>query len=163
MTRHFAVLALAWLVLTGASDATIRFAARQQPPPPDIPRDGRRAGPADARDHGPLGALVMRRLASIEITWWEPKIFAKESAVRGYLGRLLATPRGSTVTFIPWAQMLPVASLGADVVESDGRRGRLLVWHQLPSVYAAWQDGDGRWWFAYWMDDPDLRVTDDAP
>jgi hypothetical protein len=99
----------------------------------------------------------------LEVTWWDAKVFVKEPAVREYLVRMLANVRGKTVTHIPWAQMLPVASLAADVVDTDGRRGRLLVWHHLPSIYAAWRDADGRWWFAYWIDDPDLRVPADGP
>ena len=164
MTRTLAAAAFLWLALTAASGDVIRFAATQQPPPPDFPQEARRIGPAvDIRDHGPLGALVGRRLAALEVTWWDPKVFVKESAVRDYLATLVANRRGGTVTFIPWAQRLQVANLAADVIDTDGRRGRLLVWHQLPSVYAGWRDADGRWWFAYWMDDPDLRVPADGP
>ena len=67
------------------------------------------------------------RLARIEITWWDPTIFAKESALRGYLARLLATPR---------------------------------AWRPTSSKRTAVAAG---WWFAYWMDDPALRVPADAP
>jgi len=164
VTRTLAAAAFLWLALTAASGDVIRFAATQQPPPPDFPQEARRIGPAvDIRDHGPLGALVGRRLAALEVTWWDPKVFVKESAVRDYLATLVANRRGGTVTFIPWAQRLQVANLAADVIDTDGRRGRLLVWHQLPSVYAGWRDADGRWWFGYWMDDPDLRVPADGP
>lgn len=83
--------------------------------------------------------------------------------LRDYLARLLANPRGTTVTHIPWAQRLPAPSVAADVIDADGRRGRLRVWHHLPSVYAAWRDAAGRWWFAYLVDDPDLRVGADGP
>ena len=55
------------------------------------------------------------------------------------------------------------AHLAVDVVERDGRRGRLLLWHQQPSIYAGWRDADDRWWFAHWMDDADLRVPADGP
>ena len=162
--RRLVTGALLWLALAAASGDVIRFAAIQQPPPPDFPQDAWRIGPAvDSRDHGPLGVLVGRRLAALEVTWWDPKVFVKESAVRAYLATLVANRRGGTVTFIPWAQRLQVANLAADVIDTDGRRGRLLVWHQLPSVYAGWRDADGRWWFAYWMDDPDLRVPADGP
>jgi hypothetical protein len=81
----------------------------------------------------------------------------------GQRDTFFAVARGTTVTHIPWAQRLPVASLAADLVDTDGRRGRLLVWHHLPSVYAGWRDADGRWWFGHWMDDPDLRVPADGP
>lgn len=162
MTGRLAVLGLAWLALAAAGPEAIRF-ARQAPPPPDFPREAHRSGPADARDHGPLGALLTRRMARLEVTWWDARVFVKDSAVRDYLARLFVNPRGTTVKHIPWAQRLPVASLAADVVDIDGRRGRLLLWHQLPSVYAGWRDADRRWWFAYWMDDPDLRVPGDAP
>ena len=161
--RRAAALALAWLVLTAAASDAIRFAARQAPPPADFPRDAYRSGPADGGNHGSLGALLGRRLSTLEVTWWDARVFVKEAAVRDYVARLLANTRGTTVTHIPWAQRLPVASLAADLVDTDGRHGRLLVWHHLPSVYAGWRDADGRWWFAHWMDDPDLRVPADAP
>ncbi|HEY2994199.1 MAG TPA: hypothetical protein VGM22_15395 [Methylomirabilota bacterium] len=173
MIRRLAPFALAWLGLSAVAAAvcvgaacaadTIQFATLQQAPPPDMPREARHAGPVDSRDHGPLGALVARRLRTLEVTWWEPKVFVKQATVRDYLARLLVNPRGATVTFQPWAQRLPVANLAADVVETDGRRGRLRLWHQQPSIYAVWHDADGRWWFAYWMDDPDLRVPADGP
>jgi len=158
-----AALALVWLALIAATGDAIRFAARQSPPPADVPRDAYDTRLADGTDHGPLGALIGRRLSTLQVTWWDAKIFVKEAAVRGYLARLLASPRGTTVTHIPWAQRLPVASLAADLVDTDGRHGRLLVWHHLPSIYAGWRDADGRWWFAYWMNDPDLRVPADGP
>ena len=164
MIRRLAVLGLAWLTLAAAdSGVAIRFAEHQQPPPPDFPRDARRLDVADIRDRGPLGALIGARLARLEITWWDPTVFVKESTARDYLARLVANRRGHTLTFIPWAQRLLVAHLAVDVVEPDGRRGTLLVWHQLPSIYAGWRDADGGWWFAHWMDDPDLRVPADGP
>jgi hypothetical protein len=163
VAHRLAVLALAWLALTAAGGATIRFAAHPQPPPPDIPLEGRRVRPIEGGDRGPLGALIARRATTLEVTWWDARVFVKESAARDYLGRLLGNPRGTTLPHIFWAQMLPVANLAADVVDTEGRRGRLLVWHQLPSVYAVWRDADARWWFAHWMDDPELRVPADAP
>jgi hypothetical protein len=162
--RRRVAAAFLWLALTGAAGGGVRFAAVQQPPPPDFPPEARRIGViADIRDQGPLGVLVSRRLAALEVTWWDPKVFVKEAAVREYLARLLENQRGGTVTFIPWAQRLQVAHLAVDVIETGGRRGRLLLWHQLPSIYAGWRDADGHWWFAYWMDDPDLRVPADGP
>lgn len=174
MIRRLSTVALVWLGVTAAvatmwvgvsaaaADA-IRFVTLQQAPPPDLPREARHSGPTDGRNHGALGGLISARLRALEVTWWEPKVFARESAVRGYLARLLANTRGTTVTYPPWAQMLPSPNLAADIVETDGRRGRLLLWHHVPSVYAVWHDADGRWWFAYWMDDPDLRVPADGP
>ena len=45
------------------------------------------------------------------------------------------------------------------VDEAAGTRGRLLVWYAWPSVYSAYQDGRGAWWFSHWIDVDDLRVT----
>ena len=161
--RRAAALAAVWLSLSAAASDAIRFATRPAPPPADFPRDAYDTRLADGGNHGPLGALIRGRLSTLEVTWWDAKIFVKEAAVRDYLARLLASRRGTTVTHIPWAQRLPVASLAADLVDTDGRHGRLLVWHHLPSIYAGWRDADGRWWFAYWMNDPDLRVPADGP
>jgi hypothetical protein len=161
MIGRLGIVALVWVALVAA--APTRFAARQQPPPPDFPEEARRLDAADARDHGPLSVLIGRRFAALEVTWWDPKVFARQSAVRDYLARVLANRRGATLTFIHWSQRLPVAHVAADVIDTDGRRGRLLLWHQLPSIYAGWRDADGRWWFAHWMDDPDLRVPADGP
>ena len=141
-----------WVGVSAAAADTVRFARLQQAPAPDVPREARRSGPTDGRNHGALGALIGARLRTLDVTWWDARVFVKESTVRDYLARLLANTRGTTVTHQPWAQMLPVPSLAADVVDTDGRRGRLLLWHQQPSIYAVWHDADGRWWFAYWMD-----------
>jgi hypothetical protein len=149
------VLPAGSVALGATTGVTVRFAERQQAPPPDMPAAARRSA-HDGWDHGPPGALILARAAALEITWWEARVFVTPAAAHGYVQRLLASPRGTTVRHLPWAQRLPVATLAVDVVERDGRRGRLLVWHHLPSIYAVWHDADDGWWFAYWMNDPDL-------
>ena len=163
MIRRLAAVALVWFGVSAAAADAVRLSTLQQPPPPDLPREARRWSAADGRDRGPLGALISARLRTLEVTWWDPKVFVKPATVRDYLARLLVVPGGSTLTHQPWSQMLPVPSLAAEIVETDGRRGRLLLWHQQPSIYAVWHDADDRWWFAFWLDDPDLRVPADGP
>jgi hypothetical protein len=152
-----AALVFAWLALAGF---VVRFVEPLQMPAGDLPIEARRSRGPDILDHGPLGRLIGGRLVTAEVTWWDRRLFGSESRTRDYLDRLLTSPRGSTVQHLPWAQMLPVPSVAADIVESDGERSHLLVWHAWPSVYAAWYDG-GHWWFAYWMQNEDLRLPGD--
>ena len=81
------------------------------------------------------------------------------AVVDDFLRRLFGSPKGATNTFVPWAQRLPVPSVATIVEETNGRRGRLLVWYGWPSVYSAYQDGAGVRWFSHWINVDDLRVT----
>ena len=99
------------------------------------------------------------RLAALDVTWWDRALFAREAIVAGFLRRLVGSSKGSTTNFVPWAQRLPVPSVATTAEETDGTRGRLLVWYAWPSVYTAYQDGRGAWWFSHWMDVDELRVT----
>jgi hypothetical protein len=179
MTAILAVaIVLAATTACAASDVAVRFVEphRQQPPPADLPPDarssgtvpdpqpGRRAGGIEMRivrdvsDRGPLSRVISSRLQGLEVTWWDGGLFRGERAVADFLSRLVGSNRGSTVGFVPWAQQLPVPSVAMTVEETRGRRGRLLVWYGWPSVYTAYQDGDGTWWFSYWMEVDELRV-----
>jgi hypothetical protein len=80
--RRATALAVVWLALTAAASDAIRFAARPSPPPADFPRDAYDTRLADGSNHGPLGALIGRRLSTLQVTWWDAKIFVKEAAVR---------------------------------------------------------------------------------
>jgi hypothetical protein len=92
--RRGTALALAWLVLTAAGSDAIRFAARQALPPADFPRDAYGSGPADGGNHGPLGVLISRRLSTLEVTWWDARVFVKEAAVRDYVAACWRTRAG---------------------------------------------------------------------
>lgn len=162
--RLAVVIVLAATTTCAASDVAVRFVEphRQQQPPPDLPADARPIA-RDVTDRGPLSRVLSSRLQGLDVTWWDRGLFRGERAVADFLSRLVGSNRGSTVGFVPWAQMLPVPSVATAVDEAQGRRGRLLVWYAWPSIYTAYQDGDGAWWFSYWMDVAELRVTDRRP
>jgi hypothetical protein len=153
----------------------VRILAGAHTPDPDLPADARQAGTvpdtgagpsgnitfrivADTRDHGPLSVLMTGRVSVVEVDWWDRALFKADAAVDAYVRRLLGASSGSTTTFVPWAQRLPVPSLTAITEERDGHRGRLRVWYQWPSVYTAYQDGDGTWWFSHWLGRDDVRL-----
>jgi hypothetical protein len=55
------------------------------------------------------------------------------------------------------ARHLPDRTLTAATAEGGGR-GHLRVWYHWPSVYTAYQDGDGKWWFSHWLERDDVRL-----
>jgi hypothetical protein len=179
MSARLAVaIALVATTTCAASDVAVRFVEpyRQQQPPPDLPRDARLSGTEpdpqpgsraggiemrivrDVTDRGPLSRVLSSRLQGLEVTWWDRGLFRGERAVADFLSRLVGSNRGSTVGFVPWAQMLPVPSVATTVDEAQGRRGRLLIWYAWPSIYTSYQDADGAWWFSHWMEVEELRV-----
>lgn len=52
-----------------------------------------------------------------------------------YLTAVLRSEKGSTTTYCPWAESLPVPAIEATIQFTSGERGRLLVWRQSRLVY----------------------------
>ena len=162
-----------------ASDIKIVFVTPPCRPLPDIPADARGAGVApdpdtetgrapgirfgivpDPSDHGPLSRIADGRIATLEVTWSDPALFRTDGDTEAFLRRLVTIPRGSTTTFVPWAQMLGVPSVAALVEHTEGRRGNWHIWYAWPSIYCAYRDGNATWWFGYWMHVDGLRVEE---
>jgi hypothetical protein len=143
-----------------AGDITVTFSTPLVRPAPDVPADARNAGRPvrDISDHGPLSTLVAGRIAALEVTWSDTALFRMNRETEDFLRRLLAAPQGSTVTHIPWAQMLGVPSVVATVEHTEGTRGSWHIWYGWPSIYCAYRDGRGTWWFGYWMEVEALRL-----
>lgn len=157
----------------------IRFTFTQPPvvPDRDIPKAARRAGITpdpdakkgpppqiefgivrDPGSHGALFNVVAGRIAAITVTWSDTGLLQTPQDTVQFLRRLLTTPTGSTYTHVPWAQMLGVPSVAATVNHTEGKPGARLVWYGWPSIYCAYQDGAGKWWFAAWFQDEDVRL-----
>jgi hypothetical protein len=101
---------------------------------------------------------VVGRITALEVTWSDTALFRTNRETEDFLRRLLATSRGSTVTFVPWAQMLGEPSIVATVEHTEGARGSWHIWYGWPSIYCVYRDGRGTWWFGYWMEVEALRL-----
>src|SRR3989441_951727 len=138
-----AVSALALIALLAAGDVAVTFVDPTVQPPPGLSREARDAGSEpdpdasggssnirfrivrDLSDRGPLGAMVAGRLSALEVTWSDATLFRSRAETEAFLRRLLASPRGSTLTHVPWAQALSVPSVVATVRHVEGEAG---VW-----------------------------------
>jgi len=96
------------------------------------------------------------------VTWTDPRLFTPRDRAAEFLRRLLTSPSGSTYTHVPWAQAQHVPSVVATVRHAQGDAGSWHVWYAWPSIYAAYRDGAGTWWFSHWMDVEALRVAPPA-
>jgi hypothetical protein len=142
----------------GRSDSptTIRvlFADKPAPPGRDVPKEARQAAP-DRREKpahpGAFSKLVAGGISTITVTFFDPKALKGRQDTERFLRRLLTTPKGSTYNHVPWAQSLGVPTVSATIEHTQGKPGTWLVWDGGQSVYCAYQDGAGRWWFGVWF------------
>jgi hypothetical protein len=160
-----------------ASDINVVFVTPSVRPMPGIPTDacgagitpdpeaamGRASGVQfgivrDPSDHGSLSHVADGRIATLEVTWSDAALFRTDDDTAAFLRRLVTIPKGSTTTFVPWAQALGVPSVAAIVEHAEGHRGSWHVWYAWPSVYCVYRDGNAKWWFGYWLDVDGLRL-----
>lgn len=93
----------------------------------------------------------------IRVRYFSPAYFLSEASVSKYLSALNLLRKGSTMSFIPWAEDLPVPMIEAVVFrpnQSIRKHGVLLVW---PSR-AAYRDSAGDWWFSVWSREDNDRL-----
>lgn len=159
---------LAMVVLIGgaafpAAGDQIRVIYDQRPEA-DIPRQARGAGTkpdpdaisgprsnitfgivTDLKDYGPLRNVMTRAIHAVSVRHYDGS-FKDIREVRRYLTAVLRSAKGSTTTYCPWAESLPVPSIEATIQFESGETGRLLLWRQGRLVY---QDPGLKWWFAY--------------
>jgi len=161
-------LALALSVLIGgtafpAAGDELRLIYDQRPEA-DIPREARGAGTkpdpdaksgprsnitfgivTDLKDYGPLRNVMPRDLHAVTVRHYDGS-FKDIQEVQRYLTSVLRSEKGSTTTYCPWAEALPVPSVEATIQFASGEKGRLLLWRQGRLVY---QDPSLKWWFAH--------------
>ena len=174
--------ALALVAFLAAGDVAVTFVDPPVQPPPGLSREARDGGSEpdpdasgggsssirfrivrDLRDRGPFGATVAGRISALEITWSDATLFRSRAETEDFLRRLLASPRGSTLTHVPWAQALSVPSVMATVRHVQGEAGVWQVWYSWPLIYLAYRDGYGTWWLGYWQSDESLRLPGTSP
>lgn len=166
-----------------AGEIAIGFVDPPVRPAADIPADSRHAGSEpdpdaskggsrgnismrivrDLRDRGPFSTFVAGRIVCLDVTWADAGVFKGHRETEDFLRRLLTVPRGHTLTHLHWAQRLPVPSVVATVHHAQGDRGSWHVWYSWPSIYAAYRDGQGTWWFSHWIDVEALRIDGTTP
>jgi len=64
----------------------------------------------------------------------DPALFRTDGDTEAFLRRPVTIPRGSTTTFVPWAQMLGVPSVAALVEHTEGHRGSWHIWAVVVAV-----------------------------
>jgi hypothetical protein len=135
-----------------------------QRPEADMPREARRAGTTpdpdaksgppsgvifgivtDLRDYGPVRNVMPWDIHAVTVRHFDGS-FRDIQEVQRYLTSVLRSEKGSTTTFCPWAEMLPVPAVEATIQFASGETGRLLLWRQGRLVY---QDPALKWWFAH--------------
>lgn len=135
-----------------------------QRPEADIPREARGAGTTpdgdakgrpgsnitfgivtDLRDYGPLRNVMPQDVHAVTVRHFDSS-FKDLQEVQRYLTLVLRSEKGSTTTYCPWAESLPIPALEATIQFASGERGRLILWRQGRLVY---QDPRLKWWFAY--------------
>ena len=164
-TRLPAMIFVAFMSATALVAAQDQFKVIYDPrPDPDIPREARSAGTkpdsdsrsdshsnisfrivTDLNDYGPLRKIITNDIHGISVRYYDSS-FKDIGEVQRFLGSVLRSEKGSTNTFCPWAEMLPVPSVEATVQFTTGRRGKWLLWRYGRSVY---RDPDMKWWFTY--------------
>lgn len=160
--------ALALSILIGATAGPVAAAEIQviydQRPEPGIPREARGAGTTpdpdatggprsnirfgivtDLTDYGPPRNVVSPDIHAVTVRHYD-RSFRNIQEVQRYLTSVLRSDKGSTTTFCPWAEALPVPAIEATIQFASGGKGRLLLWREGRLVY---QDPDLKWWFAH--------------
>ncbi len=156
-------MVLVGAIATPAAGDEIRVLYDQRPEA-DIPREARLAGTkpdpdsksdhranlsfrivTDLRDYGPLRNIITGDIHAVTVRYFDGS-FKDLREVQAYLTSVLRAEKGSTTTYCPWAEALPVPAIEATIQFTSGGKGTLLVWRQGRLVY---RDPDMTWWFAY--------------
>ena len=135
-----------------------------QRPEADTPREARGAGTTpdpdaksgprsnitfgivtDLKDYGPLRNVMPWDIHAVSVRHYDGS-FKDIQEVQRYLTAVLRSEKGSTTTYCPWAEALPIPAIEATIQFASGGTGRLLLWRQGRLVY---QDPGQKWWFAY--------------
>lgn len=186
MHRLAAILAVSTAILVTTGPASVEaiditFTTSPTRPPADIPAGARGAGTVadggsprsrrsniefrvvpDPSDRGSFSKVVAPQIRVLDVRWSDGTLLRTREATEEFLRRLVAEPTGSTHTHVPWAQMLGVPSVVADVKHIDGTTGSWHIWYGWPSVYAVYGNGGQAWWFSHWFDVAALRLGGDG-
>ena len=127
------------------------FSDKPVPPERDLPKEAHQARPAPDAKPGAFSKLVAGSISTVTVTYFNPKALKGNQETEEFLRRLLTTPKGSTHNHVPWAQRLDLPTVTATVKHTKGEPGIWLVWDGGQSVYCAYKDGTGRWWFGVWF------------
>lgn len=128
----------------------VLFADKPVEPERDVPREAVKQRHKDVF-RGPFSELVAGNIFSVTVTYFNTKLLKEKKDTEEFLRRLLTTPKGTTFNHVPWAQSLAFPTVTATVEHTQGKTGTWLVWDGGQSVYCAYKDGEGRWWFGVWF------------
>ena len=130
----------------------IQFLFSEKPVQPErgVPKEGLERGKPDGI-RGPFSKLVAGNISSVTVTYFDTKMLKERKDTEEFLRRLLTIPNGSTCAHVPWSQILDLPTITSTVVHTKGEPGIWLIWDAGQSVYFAYKDGSGRWWFGGWF------------
>lgn len=135
------------------TEIRVLFSETPVQPEGDLPKEARQAGITRVLgNHDAFSKLVAGSISTITVNYFDPKALKSKQDTETFLRRLLTTPKGSTYNSPPWAQLLGVPTVAATVGHNQGKPGTWLVWDGDQSVYCAYMDGAGRWWFGVWFE-----------
>jgi len=129
----------------------VLFADKMVQPERDVPKEAQEQRPKPGEFRGPFSKLVAGKLSSVTVTYFNTKMLKEKKDTEEFLRRLLTTPKGSAYIHVPWAQSLALPTVTAIVEHAQGKEGTWLIWDGGQSVYCAYKDGSGRWWFGVWF------------
>jgi hypothetical protein len=116
-------------------------------------------GAAFRNGYGAFSNIVTGRIAALNVTWADPMRFKTETETRDLLREVLSssTTRTWGAHIWSWGDVEP--SMVATVDHAVGKQGKWLLWCR-PTIYWAYQDGNGKWWWGSWTvsDEADLIV-----
>jgi hypothetical protein len=109
-------------------------------PQPDIPREARGAGTRpdpdakgrpstnitfgivdDLKDYGPLRNVMPQGIHAVTVRYYDAS-FTDLQEVKRYLTSVLRSEKGSTTTYCPWAESLPVPAIKATIQFTSERK-----------------------------------------
>jgi len=114
-------------------------------PRPDhgIPREVVLQKSRSARDYGPMKSIVNSEdILLIKVRYYDTS-FKDIQEVQSYLISVLVSDKGSTNSYIPWAESLPAPYVEATIYFKSLASGKWLLW---PS-HSVFQDEQMKWWF----------------
>jgi hypothetical protein len=133
-------------------DIKITFARRSGTLFPRVSEEVQYPADADLTDHGTFSDIVDQRISALEVTWSDPRRFKAEEQTADFLRRLLSSTNTRSWTYHVWSRTYFTPLVTATVEHVSGNQGKLLVYpsKKTDSVYWAYQDGNGKWWWGDW-------------
>ena len=129
-----------------------------------LPKEARMGGDQKAHSTLPLpafGLLISNQFKQVQVTWMDQDRLTTREEAKLFLRKLMANTFGSTWRFQIWSQEGYGGSplIAMEVTERSGKKGKWVIAQEDPTTYSVYRNGDGKWWFSSWRNQPDLEVS----